>query len=201
MSSQLSKQPQEIIEAIIDSLDEKVLKRQIDEPIDKAVQNYRYEYKGQICHRQIQDLFSDFAAYIYKEGLKNSFVPADLPAHTIFLLDRYYQGNYSNGYTAAIFDAINGGSDSVKIVLQRIAEIIKTREREKYINRIFKSNADISNWHLRCRIVEYLLVKYKSHLTPVLQNCSPQQLVDEIPYLLSMIVNSISTLQQTINSL
>jgi len=201
MNSQPSKQPQKIIETIIDRLDEKSLKEAIDKPIDGAVQNYIYEYKEQTDHRQIQRLFSDFTAYIYKEGLKNGFVPADLPAHTIFLLDRYYQGNCSNGYTAAIFDAINGGQDGVKTVLQRIAEIIKTIERERYINAVFKNGIDISDWHLRCKIVEYLLTKYKSRFTPALQNCHPSQLADEIPCLLSIIINSSSTLQQAIDSL
>ena len=98
-------------------------------------------------------------------------------------------------------DAINGGSDDVKIVLHRIAEIIKTVEREKYINGIFKSSIDISNWHLRCRIVEYLLSKYKAHLTPALYKCHHSQLVDEIPYILSIIISSTSTLQQAIDLL
>lgn len=201
MNSQPSKQPQKIIEAIIDRLDEKGLKKAIDEPVEKAVQSYRYEHKKYANHGQIQKLLSDFTAYIYKEGLKNSFVPADLPAHTIFVLDRYYQGNYSNGHTAAIIDIINGGSDSVKIVLQRIAEIFKTIEREKCINAVFKNNIDISDWHHRCKIVEYLLSKYKSRLTVALQNCHPSQLADDIPYLLSIIINSSSALQQAIDSL
>ncbi|MFH1614968.1 MAG: hypothetical protein ABIG61_07780 [Planctomycetota bacterium] len=200
MSSPPSKQPEEIIEAIIDRLDEKVLKKLIDEPIDKAVQNFRYEYKEQINHRQIQKILSAFAAHIYKEGLEFSFVPNTL-AFTIPLLDRHYQGNFSNGFTAAILDAGSGKEDDIKIVLHRIAEIIKTAEREKYIGGIFTTSIDISDWHLKCRIVEILLARYKSYLIPEIQNCSPQQLVDEIPYLLSIIINNISTLQQTIDPL
>jgi hypothetical protein len=201
MNSQPSKQPQEIIEAIMDRLDERALKRLIDEPIDKAVQNFKYENKEQSDHRQIQKILSDFAAHVYKEGLKSGFAQDDFLPFTISLLDRYYQGNFSNGFTAAILDAANGKEEDLKIVLHRMTEIIKTAEREKYISGIFKTNIDISDWHLRCRIVEFLLVQYKPHLIPALQNYHPAQLVDEIPYLLSNIVNTASILQQTIDSL
>jgi len=201
MSSQPSKQPQEIIEAIMDRLDERVLKRLIDEPVDKAVQNFKYENKEQIDHRQIQKILSGFAAHIYKEGLKSSLTQDDFLPFTISLLDRYYQGNFSNGFTAAILDAANGKEEDVKIVLQRMAEIIKTTEREKYISGIFKTNIDISDWHLRCRIAEFLLARYEPHLIPALQKYPPAQLVDEIPYLLSIIISNTFTLQQTIDSL
>jgi len=201
MYSPPSKQPEEIIDAIIDRLDERVLKRLIDEPIDKAVQNFEYEYKEQIDHRQIQKLLSDFAARVYKEGLKSGFVPEDFLPFTISLLDRYYEGNFSNGFTAAVQDAANGKEDDLKIVFHRIAEIIKTTEREKYISGILTASIDISDWHLKCRIVEILIARYKPHLPPALQSCHPSQLVDEIPYLLNIIVNNTSTLQQIVDSL
>ena len=185
----------------MDRLDEKVLKRVIDEPIDKAVQNFRCKYKEQIDHRQIQKLLSDFAAHIYKEGLKSGFVPEDFLPFTVSLLDRYYQGNFSDGLTAAIWDAANGKEDDLKIVFHRIAEIIKTAEREKYISGILTTSIDISDWHLKNQIAEILFARYKSHLTPALQSCHPSQLVDEIPYLLSIIVNNTSTLQQIADSL
>jgi len=201
MNSQPFKQPQEIVEVIMDMLDERVLKRLIDEPVDKAVQNFKYENKEQINHWQIQKILSDFTAHIYKEGLKSGFTQENFLPFTISLLDRYYQGNFSNGFTAAILDTANGKDDDLRIVLHRIAEIIKTAEREKYISGIFSTSIDISDWHFRCRIVKYLLTRYKSHLTPTLQSCHPSQLVDEIPYLLSIIISSAFALQQTIESL
>ncbi|MBC8469721.1 MAG: hypothetical protein H8D56_09645 [Planctomycetes bacterium] len=201
MSSQPSENPQDIIESIIKKLDETVLKKAIDEPIDTAAKNFKYNCQKKQNPMQLQDILSDFVKHIYRDGTNTAFAPDDTLAHTISLLDRYYQGNYSNGYTAAILDAINGGPDDVKIVLHRIAEIIKTVERERYISGIFKSSIDISDWHLRCRIVKYLLSKYKSHLTPALYKCHPSQLVDEIPYILSIIISSTSTLQQAIDLL
>ena len=201
MSSQPSENPQDIIELIIKKLDETVLKKAIDEPIDTAAKNFKHNCQKKQNSMQLQNILSGFVKHVYRHGINVAFAPDDILAHTISLLDRYYQGNYSNGHTAAILDAINGGSDDVKIVLHRIAEIIKTVERKKYINGIFKSSIDISDWYLRCRIVEYLLSKYKSHMAPALYKCHPSQLVDEIPCLLSNIISSTSTLQQAIDLL
>ncbi|HBG25739.1 MAG: hypothetical protein A2Y10_20320 [Planctomycetes bacterium GWF2_41_51] len=201
MSSQPSKQPKEIIEAIIKNLDEKVLKKSIDDPVDKAALNFKHDYEKILNHLQIQELLSNFVSLVYKDGLKSNIAQEDFLPFTIFLLDRYYQGNFSNGFIAAILDAANGNEDDLKIIFHRIAEIIKTTEREKYINGIFTARIDISDWHFRCRIAEYLLTKYKSCLTPAILNCPPQQLVDEIPSLLSIIISNTSTLQQIVDSL
>jgi len=199
MSSRPCKKIETTVESIIEKLDERILKKKFDEPVDMAAKNFKYESKEKPTRKQLQKLFSDYIREICRNGTKT--LREDYPAYTIWLLDENYQGDFSNGYNAAILDAANGGPDRTKKVLHRIAEIIKTDQRQKYISSVFTASFDITDWNLKSRIAEYLLSSYKDYFPEGLQECRPAQIIDEIPYLLSIIANSRSVLNHTLNSL
>jgi hypothetical protein len=97
------------------------------------------------------------------------------------LLDTYYRGPQGEGYHTAILDATGPAPGGMTFVLTQLAEIIRTKERQEYVDAVFTHRIDPSNWRLRCETVEILLERYRLWLPPQLLDCAVWQLVDEIP--------------------
>lgn len=194
--SVIQKQAQKVIAEIIAALQETLIKSRIDDPIDKAANEFNCQVKKPVDHRQIHKILSDFVSQLYVAGLKSDWIISDPLAETLLILDSHYQGPSSNGYAAAMIDATDEQGGGLDMVLAHLAEIIKTIERQKYVNGVFTSYLDPADWYLKCQIVRQLLKQYNAILPASLQECMPQQLVDEIPHLISLIQNSHTVLQE-----
>lgn len=194
--SDLEKTALKTIEIILAALDESLIKRKIDGPVERAAEKFSYQRKSSLNYKQIHKILSEFVNHIYTIGLKSNWIISDPLAETLLLLDRFYQGTTSDGYTGAMIDAADSKIGGIDMVLTRLKEIIKTFERQKYIKGLFTSSIDNSHWHLKCRIVQILFEKYRSTLPPDILRCPPEQMANDIPSLLSLIQNSFTTLQE-----
>ena len=191
----LQKRAQKVIDDITAALEETLIKVRIDEPVDKAAKKFNYQLKP-IDYRRIHAILSDFVNHIYTIGLKSDWIVSDPLAETLLILDTHYQGSSSNGYAAAMIDATCQDGTGLELVTIQLVQIIKTIERQKYVNGVFTQYLDPADWYLKCDIVRQLQKRYYSVLPASLLECSPEQLVDEIPHLMSLIQNSHTILQE-----
>lgn len=198
--SAMQQQAQKVIDDITASLQEAVIKARIDEPIDKAAKEFNYRVEKLMDYRHIHKILSDFVNHLYTIGLKSNWIISDPLAETLLILDTHYQGASSHGYAAAMIDATSQGGGGLELVLSQLAQIIKTTERQKYINGVFTRSLNPADWYLKCHIVRQLLKHYHVILPASLGECMPEQLVDEIPHLISLILNSYTMLQEIVTS-
>ena len=192
----IQRRVRKVIDDITAALTETLIKARIDEPIDKAARKFNYQLKKPIDYRQIHAILSDFVNHIYTIGLKSDWIVSDPLAETLLILDTHYQGSSSNGYAAAMIDATCQDGTGLELVIIQLAQIIKTTERQKYVNGVFAQYLDPADWYLKCDIVRQLQKRYHSVLPASLLECSPEQLVDEIPHLISLVQNSHTILQE-----
>ena len=80
--------------------------------------------------------------------------------------------------------------------LSELAESIKAVERKKYVQWVFYSTIDQSDWKIRQRITATYLTKYRSFLSPELRDMDPAWLVDHFQGLISNLVSTQSLLKQ-----
>ena len=196
MYSDLKKQAEETIAKIIALLNETSIKTMVDEPIDKVVKEFCYDVGQPVTHREFHQLIEHFVCTIYEEGLNDFWRPLDPLAEALSLLEKHYQGTYAFGYSSARLDAndsMHGGIDSV---LQRIAESIKSIERAKHIQSVFVRYINPCDWQLRCEIVDILLEYCRPFLPPQMLRCVFKQMVDDIPLLMNIYLNSENIMQQ-----
>jgi hypothetical protein len=106
------------------------------------------------------------------------------------LLETHYRGQQSDGYHAAILDATGPATGDMWFVLTQLAEIIRTTERQEYVDAVFTHHIDSSNWRLRCEIVEVLLERYRPVLPLMLLECATWQLADQIPEMVLRVIAS-----------
>ena len=146
-----------VLDAILADLDERHVRMRIDEPIAEVFQSVTEHLEGFLIGKATPEIFSEFVQRVYTEGLRAPWKAADPEATALMLLENCYRGLQSEGYYAAILDATGPAMGGMTFVLTQLAEIIRTKERQEYVEAVFTRHIDPSNWRLRCEIVEVLL--------------------------------------------
>jgi hypothetical protein len=162
----------------------------IDEPMAAVLQSIAERLDGFLNGKTTPEVFSEFVRRVYTEGLHAPWKVVDPEAAALMLLENHYRGLQSEGYYAAILDATGPATGGMTFVLTQLAEIIRTKERQEYVEAVFTRRIDPSDWCLRCEIVEVLLERYRPLLPPELLGCAVWQLADDIPAVVLAIVGS-----------
>ena len=196
MSSDRMRRAEKVLDRIFRHLSEDHIRKRIDEPIEAVLQDFtgRLEKSGE--NSTPPEVFSEFVRRVYTDGLGAGWHVVNAVATSLGLLEGHYQGLWSEGYCAAVLDATDSNMGGLGFVLAQLAEIIKTKERQDYVQAVFASQIDPSDWHLRCEIVKVLLDQYGPLLSPMLRQCPPPQIVDEIPALALAIISSHTTMNK-----
>ena len=198
MCTDLKERAEEIIANICVLLDESVLQQKINEPVARAVKTFQHQEEFPISHKVFHRIIGDFTRHIYEHGLKAYWKMSLVgPVATgISLLENHYHGTYAHGYAAARLDAIDPGQQGIGLVLHRLAESIKTIEREQYTHWIFARYLQSAPWELRCVIARILLDRYQAFLPIQVRQCPPAQMADQIPAIIQRCLVSDTTLHQ-----
>jgi hypothetical protein len=185
-NSDQARAPDEILDQLLAELSEDELRREVDNWIAGAAEGFEYK-PGAVCsQRAFLEVLGGFVRHVYKAGLR---VPQPISfrqsqAEAIALLDRYYRSADDVGYDAAFLDATSPDDNGMEVVLSRVTETIKSREREKYTRWIVTRWLAPCTWTEKCAIAAHFVARFHRFLPPRLCMCNPAQLVDEIPDLL-----------------
>jgi len=193
MSSERKHRAEKILDSILNQLNEGHIRKRIDEPIDAVLGDFTSSLQQSGQNHTPSEVCSEFVRCVYADALGAKWHTVNAEATSLSLLEDHYQGLWSDGYCAAVLDATNSNMGGLDFVLAQLAEIIKTKERQEYVQAVFARQINPSDWHLRCEIVKVLLARYRPLLLPTLRECPPSQLVDEIPALTIAIISSHST--------
>ena len=197
MSSDIRKQAAQKVKAITSALDQALIKRRFDEPIDNAVRQFIHKANCPISHEEFHRVITEFVLHIYDKSFNARWMVSVEPlGRVIELLENHYQGAYGRGYIAAALDANDTREGGIDTVLNQLAEIIKGIEQQKYVNAVFAVNIDPSNWDLKCEIVGILLEDYRQFLPQHLLECKPCELANEIPSIIYRYICSDSALEE-----
>ncbi len=183
---------EQVLDAILGDLDEGHIHKRIDEPIETVVREFTEGLDCCVEPRAAREVFAQLVECVYRDGLRAPWKVADPAATALMLLENHYRGLQSEGYYAAVLDATGPAMGGTTFVLTQLAEIIRTKERQEYVDAVFTRRIDPSNWRLRREIVEILLERYQLLLPPELLDCAVWQLVDEIPDMVLYILSSCS---------
>ncbi len=183
---------EQALDAILADLDENRIRKSIDKPIEAVFCAFVERLQSSVELPAAGELFAQLAGAIYRDALRAPWKVTDPQGTAMMLLERHYKGPQSIGYHAAVADATRPTIGSLTLVLTQLVEIIRTKERQEYVDNVFTRHLDPSNWRLRCEIVEILRERYPSLLPLDLLACEVWQLVDEIPAMILRILSSCS---------
>lgn len=182
----------EIIFKIFNLLDENNISKEIDSLINKAIDEFVFEFSGEYSHKRFHYLISKLVQFIYKRGLK---LPKEISltealAEAISLLELGYRNDYSAGYDAAIVDASNPEINGLELIKSALIEIIKNIEQQKYIEWVFTASIDPATWETKCKVIEFLLTLYAPFLPKNIQISESYLFVDSYKELILKSLNT-----------
>ena len=184
--------PEKVLDIILDLLNNERITKEVDAPIDQAVEDFRLDITPPLSHESFNQVVAQFIQHLYLHGLRIHRELSDEKALTeaISILQMRYQGVHTTGYDGALLDAISGNLEGLELVMFRLAESIKEVEREKYAKWVFVSNVDQLDWRARHKIALAYLKQYEDILSPQLRDMDPARLADNIN---DLIINHLST--------
>jgi hypothetical protein len=193
---------EKILDTIMDLLNEERMTREIDEPIDLTVKAFQIKTELPLSHSDFNRVIAEFVRRIYQNGLRlpRHLSEQEALAEAVSLLENYYQGIDSRGYDDALLDATGNDQEGILYVLSQMADSIKAAEREKYVQWVFFSTIDQSDWEIRRRITATYMAKYRFFLSPEIKDMDPAWLVDHFQGLIFNLVSSQSLLEQVSGS-
>ena len=117
---------QECIDEVIELIGDEHLYYLIDEPIQKAATEFKFNPKTPIDHQFFIRTTSDFVSHIYRHGLRvrQTMTAEQAQSEALLILEHSYQGTYSKGYDAAYLDASNPEVGGLEFMLSQTSEII-----------------------------------------------------------------------------
>jgi len=154
MNSKTGFSAKRVIDTVLNLLCQDRMQREIDEPVDTAKQNFNVTESEPITHSAFNRVIAVFIRHVYREGLRLPMQLSDQEAlaEAIFLLERYYPRENTEGYEEALIEANAHGQAGLEFVMTQLAESIKTVERKKYVRWVYAVNFEHLDWQLRCRI-------------------------------------------------
>lgn len=179
--------PSSVIDRIKMLLAEQRLHEAIDAPLDEAAASFQPLATPTASRESFHRVLGDFVTHVYERGLP---MPKKLSrqqalAEAIALLEAGYQGVRCYGYEGAYRDAMDPALDGTVLVLSELNEIIKTIEREKYLQWVFAEVLAPLDWLSRCRVAQTLLDQLRPFLPAEVLRFTPAQLADEIHHLIT----------------
>ena len=189
------------IEKIFSLLDEEHMRKEIDEPIEKAATGFRFDQKEIFTYAHFKRLIADFVRHIYEHGLRipKKILSSHAFTEAVDILEKEYRSAYAMGYEAARLDASSPEMNGTVIVISGMTEAIKRIERRKYIQGVFRIHIVHLDWHERCEIAEFLIKSCSAILPSDLLNCDPVQFADNLPDLIMHYLQTGNLLKQLLS--
>jgi hypothetical protein len=195
-----TKRAQEVISTIAADLDEDLIRRRFDEPVEAAVRRFRYKADDLVTSEAFHRVISDLVRQVCAEGLNRPTALIDPLSEALDVLDHHYESPaYGRGYVAARLDACDPARGGLPGVLTSLAEIIKAVERQKYVQGVFTRHLTGIDWEVRCEIARLLLERDSVFIPRQLSACSPALLTDEIPSMLLTVLRIDSVVHQILS--
>ena len=177
-------------------LDEGRMIQEIDEPIDDAVKKLGSDSESAHSREEFHRALSSFVQCILETASSCPRRVSLSQAHdeAVAWLEEGYQGTYGNGFDEALADATDSSQAGIPLVLVRMAEWLKQRQRRMYVRCVAARHIDPGDWRTRCAMAEILLEHCREWLPPGMQSCPPEQLADDVCALLLMDLSTNSQL-------
>ena len=187
-SDAVQRRANRILDQLTRLIDEEQVTRQIDKPIDQALEDFECPDIPVHSHARFHQVITDFMKHVHKKALPGSRNLSSLQAHdeAMAILEGQYQGSQTNGYFGAVLDAADADQPGLPLVLARMAEAVKAVQRLKYTRWAATRYLAPADWPTKCALAAILLERNRACLPPELEQCPPGQFADEIPELLKM---------------
>lgn len=196
-SESIRRRAAEILARVAGLLDERRIAQRIDAPIDKALDEFDCPEDDGYSHPRFIETAARFVAHLYETALPGSRRPTVSQARdeAVALLSRAYRGTHGDGLQGAIVDSADASGPGTKMVLARMAELIKNGRRQIHARWVESWFIDSADWPTKCAMASILLEHSREYLLPELRVCQPEQWAGDVYDLLELLLETDSRLK------
>ncbi len=196
-----TEQGQSILDSILDRISEKQLTESIAIPADSALVSFTLD-------RSVVDSIEEFNRILYSFYLHLQRHTHSIPvildedqagADAQDLLEQTFGAH--GGVKAAHAEALDGCKGGIRWVLEHITNRYKQKEKEKWVNKIFKDALDPMQWEEKVRLIEVLLKRLAPFLPPDIRDQPPERFALHTEILVQAYVQSLDQFMYKIRSL
>lgn len=182
-------------------LNEEVLFKKIDEPLDETLRKFSYSLSGEITQKEFNSIMNSFIEHLKNYGIiiLTIQVKGNESSEIIWLTEKYYRGHETKGYVGALYDVLTQGSKGIESVVEGIIETIKRSEREKYISCIITKYFTFLDWDRKKEILSEIFDEFGHLFPPELKELQLAQLVPRIQELINLIITTNQTVFGILN--
>lgn len=186
MSFKIADNPSDLLQQMLVELDERELRRQIDDPVDAAVAEYvkQLNMPSPPTQRDVLDAVSGLVRHVHCKGLafRRELPRSQARREAAYLLEASYTGASGRGFSVALSDACDGGADVVLAVLMTLGNAVKMLERRKFLWVTLTGRLSLLPLESRYRLAEHVWEVWSPHLSKVAA-LSPGEVAARLPEL------------------
>ena len=164
------------IHSLLAALDERVIAREVALPHDETRMRYHLASNTVRSMGEFEQIISDYYAYHYSRCVSvGGRLPLSEARSTAKeLIERAYRRR--NGDIVAAFnDAHDGTNGGLRVVLDIIAEGLKSQSVERYIRDAFDRHVARNSWEQKVDMIRQFIAVCGIHLSPSIRYDQPER--------------------------
>jgi len=181
-----------LLENLLAAMDEVTIAKTVGIPHDEARMHYSLTRNTVGSFEEFTDVISEYYNYhvsrcVVIGGYMSSTEAAGRAKEILEQAYRGQGGNIKTAYNDA-HDGINGG---LRIVLDKIAEQLKTESVERYLRDVFDKYVDPTSWEQNVEIMRQFLARYGHLLSSTIRVDQPGKYAQNYEELIRAYVDSL----------
>ncbi len=160
----------------MEQLDERYIARNIGVPHDQARASYRLATNTISDIDRFRKIIGDYYNYHFSSCVAHggSLSPAEAQGKAKEIIENDYRGRDSD-FVGAFNDAHDGTNGGLRVILDRIAEQMKTEAIERHIGKVFDDEVKPNSWEDKVDIIRQLIGRFGQDISPHIDTSHPER--------------------------
>lgn len=183
------------IKNLLAELDEKAIAQRVGTPHDEARMRYSLKSNTVGSFDEFTKIISDYYNYHFTSCVSHGgkLSASEAASRAKEIIDQEYQRRHGDR-VMAYNDAHDGTNGGLRIILDLIAEKLKSESVERYIRDVFDRNIEPNSWDQKVEIIRQFMAHYGSHFSPAIRSEPPERYAQNYQ---ELIRSYVTALQQT----
>ncbi len=180
------------LESILRQLDEREIAKRIGIPHDEARMAYSLKKNTVTNFDEFVEIISDYYRYHFTHCIAKggSLSASDAEGAAKEIIEEKYTRKGSN-IRGAYSDAHDGTNGGLRIMLDIIAEHLKTESVERYIRKVFDGQVKPISWEDRVDIIRQFIARCGTDLSPTIDSGHPERYANDYSELIRSYVKAL----------
>ena len=181
-----------VIDNLLSALDERIMARRIALHHDEARMRYPLRRNTVDTFDEFGDAITDYYNHHFQAVSNGGSLPrADAAGRAKEILEREYRRRRNGDIVAAFNDAHDGTNGGLRVVLDTIAEALKTEFVERYIRDVFDRHVAPNAWEDKVEIIRQFIRQCGANLSSSIRADQPERYAQNFQELVRSYVDSL----------